>query len=113
MTLAGKARLLFSLTNAAAVTCGIIRPEFTPESSVRNGGQAAHLGVDEDADAAFGDRPDFAQGDGDGVGGEGNRLGVEIAARDGAVLIGENDRVVGDGAGLDGQGARGILQQVE
>src|SRR3954471_16123232 len=43
-TLAGKARLLFSLTKAAAATCGIMRPEFTPESSVRNGGKPLILG---------------------------------------------------------------------
>ena len=43
-TLAGKARLLFSLTSAAAVTCGIIRPELTPESSVRKAGRPLILG---------------------------------------------------------------------
>ena len=43
-TLAGKARLLFSLTSAAAVTCGIISPEFTPLSAVRNGGRPLIFG---------------------------------------------------------------------
>ena len=43
-TLAGKARLLFSQTSAAAVTCAIIKPELTPLSSVRKGGRPLILG---------------------------------------------------------------------
>jgi len=30
---------LFSLTNAAAVTCGIMNPEFSPAPAARNGGK--------------------------------------------------------------------------
>ena len=95
------------------MTCGIIRPELTPGSSARKARQAAHLGVDQHGGAALRDRADFAQGHGDDVGGEGDRLGVEIAAGDGRVLVREDDRIVGDGAGLDGQRARGVGEQVE
>jgi hypothetical protein len=35
---------LFSLTSAAAVTCGIISPEFNPLSSTRNGGSPLIFG---------------------------------------------------------------------
>ena len=42
--LAGKASVLFSLTKAAAVTCGIISPEFTPLSGVRNAGNPLIFG---------------------------------------------------------------------
>ncbi len=37
-TLAGWARCLFSATRAAAVTCGIMKPEFKPGLGVRNAG---------------------------------------------------------------------------
>ena len=91
----GKARLLFSLTSAAAVTCGIIRPEFTPESWVRKAGRPLIFGSIRMRGAAFGQGADLAQRHGDHVGGEGDRLGVEIAARDGRVLVREDDRIVG------------------
>ena len=42
--LAGKASDLFSLTSAAAVTCGIISPELTPLSSVRKAGRPLIFG---------------------------------------------------------------------
>ena len=35
---AGCASTLFSLTSAAAVTCGIMKPEFIPAPGARNGG---------------------------------------------------------------------------
>ena len=50
---------------------------------------------------------------GDDVGGEGDRLGVEIAARDDFVAAGEEDRVVGDRIGLDLERARGVGEEVE
>ena len=79
----------------------------------QEGGQAAHLWIDENADPPLGNRADFAQRHRDRVGGEGDRLGMEIAARNRGVFIGEDDRIVGDRGGFDGQRARGILQQVE
>ena len=38
-TLRGCASALFSEASAAAVTCAIMKPEFTPPSSTRNGGR--------------------------------------------------------------------------
>ena len=38
-TLAGCDSTLHSLASAAAVTCGIMKPEFTPASCVRKGGR--------------------------------------------------------------------------
>jgi hypothetical protein len=42
-TLAGWARDLFSEASAAAVTCAIMNPEFTPLAEVRNGGSPLML----------------------------------------------------------------------
>jgi hypothetical protein len=39
-TLAGKARCLFSETSAAAVTCGIMKPEFRPGLRRQEGRQS-------------------------------------------------------------------------
>ncbi len=112
-TLAGKARLRFSATSAACVTCGIISPELTPPSSVRKAGRPLILGSISTAVRRSEMRADLAHRHGDGVGGEGDRLGMEIAAADRDILILEHDRIVGHGAGLDGQGAGGVGQQVE
>ena len=46
----------------------------------QEGRQAAHLGVGQHGDAALGQRADLGQRDGDGVGGHGHRLGMEVAA---------------------------------
>ena len=43
--------------------------------------QPRQRGVDQHGDAAFGDRADLAQREGDDVGREGNRLAMEVAAR--------------------------------
>ena len=112
-TLAGKARLLFSLTSAAAVTCGIIRPGIDARILGQERRQPAHLRIDEDADPPFRNRADLAQRHGDDVGGEGDRLGMEIAAGDRGIVIGEDDRIVGHRGRFDRQRARGILKQIE
>jgi hypothetical protein len=43
-TLAGNARCLFSETSAAAVTCGIMKPEFRPGLGVKNAGMPESAG---------------------------------------------------------------------
>ena len=43
-TLAGVARCLFSETSDAAVTCGIMKPEFSPGRGVRNAGRPDSAG---------------------------------------------------------------------
>ena len=67
-------------TSAAAVTCGIMKPEFSPGFGVRNAGRPRQRRVDQHGDAALGERADLADRQRDHVGGEGHRLGVEIAA---------------------------------
>ena len=87
-----------------------MKPELTPLSSRQEGRQAAHLRVDQHGGAPLGDRADLAQRHRDHVRGEGHRLGVEIAAGDGAVLVRKDERIVGDRVGLDGQSPRGIAR---
>ena len=111
-TLAGKARLLFSETRAAAVTWAIMKPELTPLSSTRKGGRPLILGSTSTAVRRSEMRADLAQRHRQHVGGEGDRLGVEIAARQRSSLA-EQQRIVGDRIGLDLERARRIAHQVE
>ena len=80
-TLAGCASSLFSEASAAAVTCAIMNPEFTPPSLTRNGGRPGKRGVDEQRDAPLGQRADLGHREREIVGRERHRLGVEVAAR--------------------------------
>ena len=52
-------------------------------------------------------------GQGDHVGGEGHRLGVEIAAGQGLAGVCEDQRVVGDPVGLVAECRRGLTQDIE
>ena len=112
-TLAGVARCLFSATRAAAVTCGIMKPEFRPGCGVRKAGRRDKRRVHQHGDAAFGQRADLAQRQRDHVGGEGDRFAVEIAAGQRLGGVGQNQRVVGHAVGLDRQRGGGLAQQVE
>src|SRR3546814_1345001 len=47
------------------------------------------------------------------VGGEGDRLGVEVAAGDAVVAVGEDQRIVGDAVRFDFEGAGDMAHQVE
>ena len=79
--------------------------------------QARDAGVDQHRDAALGDRADLGDRDRHRVGGERDRLGVEVAARDdaafGAVIADEDQRVVGHRVGLAHEHERGVAQLVE
>ena len=110
-TLAGKARLLFSETRAAAVTCGIMKPELTPLSSIRKAGRPLILGSTSTASRRSEIEPISHKRHRQDVGGEGDRLGVEIAARQ--RLVAEQQRIVADRIGLDLERARGVADQVE
>ena len=68
--------------------------------------------IDQQRDAALGDRADLADGDRDLVGGEGDRLRVEIAAGHHRA-VGQHQRVVGDGIRFDLQRAGRHAQQIE
>ena len=77
------------------------------------GGQPEGEGrVDEERDAALGDGADLADGERQDVGGEGHRLGVEVAAGD-DLVVGEDERVVGDRVRLGDEGGGGLAQEVE
>ena len=75
--------------------------------------QAGQRRIDKHGDAPLGNRADLADRHRDHVGGEGDRLGVEIAARQGLVVVRENQRIVGDAIRLGIRGSRGLAQQIE
>ena len=58
-----------------------MKPEFRPGSRREERRQAGERGIHQHGHAPLGQRADLAQGHGDHVGGEGHRLGMEIAAR--------------------------------
>ena len=104
---------MFSETSAAAVTCGIMNPEFNPGFGVRNAGSPDERGIDQHGDAALGQRADFADGERDDVGGESDGLGVKVAAGQRFVGVGEDQRIVGDAVRLACQRRRGLAQDIE
>ena len=77
---AGNARPLFSDTKAAAVTCGIMNPEFRPGVGVRKAGRPESAGSTSMANAALRERADLAHCHGDHIGRESHGLGMEITA---------------------------------
>ena len=110
-TLAGKARRLVLRDQSRGGHLRIMKPELTPLSSIRKAGRPLILGSTSTASRRSDDRADLAQRHGEDVGGEGDRLGVEIAA--GQRLVAEQQRIVGDRIGLDLQRPRGVADQVE
>ena len=79
----GCARCLFSLISAAVVTSAIMKPELRPGSRRQERRQVeGQRRVDHQRHAALRDGADLGQRRARSVGGEGHRLGVEVAARD-------------------------------
>ena len=69
--------------------------------------------IDEHGDASLGERAYLADRQSDHVGGEGHRLGVEVATRQGLVRIGEDQRVVRDAVGFRRQGSGRLTEDVQ
>ena len=101
---------MFSATSAAAVTCAIMKPELRPGFGVRNAGRPESAGSTSIAIRRSASEPISQIGERDHVGGEGDGLGVEIAARKRLVRFREDERIVGDAVGL-GEERRGRLAQ--
>jgi hypothetical protein len=111
-TLAGKARLLFSDTSAAAVTCAIMKPELTPLSCTRKGGRPLIFGSTSTAVRRSEIEPTSHSA---------------MASMSAAKATGwawklppdtprprrEDERIVGDRIGFDLQRARGVAHEVE
>jgi hypothetical protein len=79
----------------------------------QEGRQARQGRIDQHGNAPLGQRPDLANRQGHGVGREGDRLGVEVAAGQRLAGIGEDQRIVGDAIGLGLQRRRRLAQQIE
>ena len=90
-----------------------MKPELRPGFGRQERRQAGQRRIDQHGDAALGERADLADRQRDHVGGEGDRLGVEIAARQRLVGVGEDQRIVGDAVGLVGERRRGLAQEIE
>ena len=68
---AGCAQTLFSLTSAAAVTCGIMKPELVRRRARGTAAAFAESGVHQAFDAAFADSGQCAECDGEKIEREG------------------------------------------
>ena len=75
--------------------------------------QARQGRIDQHGDAALGQRADLAQRQCDDVGSKSDRLGVEVAARQRLVGIGEDQRIVGDAVGFCFERRRRLTKDVE
>ena len=88
----------------AAVDAGIGRQERR---------QFAHRRIDQQGDAPLRQRADLADRQGNLVGGESDRFGVEIAARQDLAAFRQDERIVGRRDRLDRQHGAGLAQQGE
>jgi hypothetical protein len=104
--------VLFSDTSAAAVTCAIMKPEFTPLFSTKKAGRPLILGSTSTA-TPLRQAADLRQRERQRVGGEGHGLGVKVSARQHVALFDEQQRIVGDGIGLEAEGDAAIANQVQ
>ena len=97
-TLAGWHSILFSLTRAAAVYCGIMKPELRPVSRISSFGKPV-VPFEKQVDAPFGDAREFGQRDRGEIERERQRLAVEVAATEDVADL-EDERIVGDAVHL-------------
>ena len=72
--------------------------------------QAGERRIDQHRDAPLRQRADLAKRNRDHVGGEGHRLGVEIAAGQRLAVVGEDQRIVGDAVRFGPQASRRRLR---
>ena len=77
------------------------------------GRQAAQARVDEEGDAALGNRAYLGKDDRHDVGADRHGLGVEIPARKDVAVVGEDDRIVGHRIRFDLECARDMAKRVE
>ena len=104
---------MFSLTSAAAVTCGIIRPGIDARIVDQEGRQAAHLGIDQDGGAALLKRPTSHSAMAMVSAAKATGWAWKLPPLIADILVRKHDWIVGHGAGFDGQSAGGIDEQVE
>ncbi len=78
----GAASGFISLASAAAVTCKIMKPEFSPASANQKRRQLAGLRIGHLLDAPLGNSAQRGERDGHLIGGHRQRLAVKIAAAD-------------------------------
>ena len=98
--------LLFSDTRAAAVTCAIMKPEFTPLLSTRKAGRPLIFGSTKHGHAALRQAADFRDRECQDIGRERHRFGMKISAGQHVARLDEQQRVVGDGIGFDAAASR-------
>ena len=79
----------------------------------QEGRHAGQRRIDQHGDAPLRQRADLADGKRDHVSGKRHRLGVEIPARQRGVVLGEDQRIVGDAIGFGLQRVGRLAQHVE
>ena len=84
-----------------------------PGSRTRNGGKPRQRRIDQQRDAPLGERADLGDRQRQDVGGERDRLGVEVAAREDLARFREHERIVGHRVRLDEQRRGDVADQVE
>ncbi len=90
-----------------------MNPEFRPGFGVRNAGRPDKSRIDKKRDPALGERTDLADRKRDGVGREGDRLPMKVAAGKRFAAVGEDQRIVGNRVGLGGERGGRVAQEIE
>jgi hypothetical protein len=91
-----------------------MKPELSPGLGCQERGQPeAEIRVHQHGDAPFGDRADLGDGERELVGGEGDGLGVEVAARQDRAVPGDDNGIIGNGVCFAFEGACDLAQQVQ
>jgi len=75
--------------------------------------QAAHLRIHQYSHATLGETADLGDRERERVGRERHRLGVKVAARKHLTLLDEQQRIVGNRIGLDGDRHGALTDQVQ
>ena len=90
-----------------------MNPEFSPGLGVRNAGRPDSAGSTSMAMRRSASEPISQMRERHDVGGKSDRLGMEVAARQGLAGVGEDQRIVGHAVGFGRQRRRGVAQDVE
>jgi hypothetical protein len=87
-----------------------VQPAFTDEERRQ---AAVQVWIDQQGDAPLGERADFGDREREVVGGEGNGLPMEVAARQHRARVGKDQRIVRDGVRLRLEQTGHVPQHVE
>ena len=104
---------MFSETSAAAVTCGIMKPEFSPGFGVRKAGRPDSAGSTSMAMRRSASEPISQTASAIMSAAKATGSAWKLPPESAVVVVGEDQRIVGDAVGLGLERRGGLAQHVE